>query len=329
MTSTGKPKQANNSIMYDRIRNTWSYVDLLSMYETNKAFGDSSYFLFSKDLKHVWLISWTNSKKGIYDAYLTEGEFIRYLALVDDLTINKIAKLLGIAAVEVYESINSTDLLGNGTNLLGRLLPTVGLVDVFNNDEELSQLVKTGNAKQLDKKRATQSKPYCALDVANYLVQHFINRGTPINNMLLQKMLYYLQADSLRLTGKPLFKESMEKWGYGAAQPIVYSYFKSYGAAPITNTTDYVGTNDDNTWQLIKHIDRRLQVEDIKAINSLADEIYYEYHNHPYQLVIKAHHEPMWKEDEAKIRKGNMHIPYDNEEIRKYFSQPDNWKWRN
>lgn len=322
MTSTGKTKQANNSIMYDRIRNTWSYVDLLSMYETNKAFGDSSYFLFSKDLKHVWLISWTNAKKGIYGAYLTEGEFIRYLALVDDLTINKIAKLLGVAAVEVYESINSTD-------LLGKLLPTVEIVDVFKNDEELSQLVKTGNAKQLDEKRATQSKPYCALDVANYLVQHFINRGTPINNMLLQKMLYYLQADSLRLTGKPLFKESMEKWGYGAAEPIVYSYFKSYGAAPITNTTDYAETNDDNTWQLIEPIDRRLQVEDIKAINSLADEIYYEYHNHPYQLVIKAHHEPMWKEDEAKIRKGNMHIPYDNEEIREYFSQPDNWKWRN
>lgn len=322
MTSTGKTKQASNSIMYDRIRNTWSYVDLLSMYETNKAFGDSSYFLFSKDLKHVWLISWTSSKKGIYDAYLTESEFIRYLALVDDLTINKIAKLLGIAAVEVYESINSTD-------LLGRLLPTVELVDVFKNDKELSQLVKTGNAKQLDEKRAMQSKPYCALDVANYLIQHFINRGTPINNMLLQKMLYYLQADSLRLTGKPLFKESMEKWEYGATEPIVYSYFKSYGAAPITNTIDYVETNDDNTWQLIEPIDRRLQVEDIKAINSLADEIYYEYHNHPYQLVIKAHHEPMWKEDEAKIRKGNMHIPYDNEEIREYFIQSDNWKWKN
>lgn len=322
MTSTGKFKQASNSIMYNKIRNTWSYVDLLSMYETNKAFGDSSYFLFSKDLKHVWLISWTNAKKGIYNTYLTEGEFIRYLALVDDLTINKIAKLLGVAAVEVYESINSTD-------LLGKLLPTVELVDVFKNDKELSQLVKTGNAKQLDEQRATQRKPYCALDVANYLVQHFINRGTPINNMLLQKMLYYLQADSLRLTGKPLFKESMEKWGYGATEPSVYSYFKSYGAAPIINDTDYVETNDDNTWQLIEPIDRRLQVEDIKAINSLADEIYYEYHNHPYQLVIKAQHEPMWKEDEAKIRKGNFHIPYDNEEIKEYFSQPDNWKWRN
>lgn len=204
MTSTG------NSIMYDKIRNTWSYTDLLSMYETNRTFGDSSYFLFSKDLKHVWLISWTNAKKNIYNTYLTANELIRNLAIRENLSIPKIANILGVTAENVYKSISDIDLLHS-------LLPTTKLIDVFENDKELHQLVKEDGAKLaklLDEKRATLSKPYNVMDVANYVVQHFIDRGTPINNLLLNKILYYLQADSLRQTGKPLFKEQIEKWGY-------------------------------------------------------------------------------------------------------------------
>lgn len=324
MIKASKTKHANNAIMYNKIRNTWSYADILGMYEADRTFGDTSYFLFSKDLKHVWLISWVNARKHDYEyTYLTDGELLHNLTVRDGLSIQEIAKILGLTAEAVYESIGEID-------LLDKLLPTLKLDDAFKNDKELHQLVGIGGeklAKLLDEKQTMLSKPYCVLDVANHLIQHFVDRNIPINNMFLNKMIYYLQADSLRQTGKPLFKEQIEKWGYGAIQPGVFSYFNHYGAAPIVHETEYVEIDGNKNWHLIKPLNRQLQVKDIKAINKLADEIYYKYHNDPYQLVVKTQNEPMWKEDESKIRKGILHIPYDNEEIREYFTQPNNWEW--
>lgn len=326
MTETSKTKHTSNSIMYDKIHNTWSYVDLLSMYEADRTFDDSSHFLFSKDLKHVWLISWVNARKHNYEyTYLTDKELLHNLTVRDDLSIQEIAEILGITAEAVYESIGEID-------LLDKLLPTLKLDDVFENDKELSQLAKTGDiklAKELDKKRTTLSKPYHIMDVANYLVQHFIDKGTPITNLFLNKMLYYLQADSLRLTGEPLIEDDFEKWGHGAMSSTVFSNFKSCGAAPIVHDMYYVHIDDDGKWHLRKPINRRLQTEDIKEINKLVDEIYYKYHSDPYKLVIKSQNEPMWKEDETKIRNGTWGMPYDNEEIREYFTQQNNWEWEN
>lgn len=172
-------------------------------------------------------------------------------------------------------------------------------------------------------------KPYNTMDVANYVVQHFIDRDHKIPNLLLLKILYYLQADSLRQNEEPLFDGEIEKWGYGPVEPEVYSYFKSYGAAPIDSPAQYVEIDENGSWQLIDPINRQLQEQDVSAINKLADEIYDKYKDKPFQLVRKTHEEPMWREAESEIRSGKMHITYNNEEIRKYFSNPENWPWDN
>lgn len=172
-------------------------------------------------------------------------------------------------------------------------------------------------------------RPYNAMDVANHVVQYFIDTNHKIPNLLLLKILYYLQADSLRQYGTPLFDGKIEKWGYGPVEPEVYSYFKSYGAAPIDSTSQYVEIGNDGSWHLINPINRQLKDQDVNAINKLANEIYNKYGNKPFQLVSKTHREPMWSKDESKIRSGVMHIPYDNEEIREYFSNQGNWPWEN
>lgn len=181
----------------------------------------------------------------------------------------------------------------------------------------------------IDNTGSILNKPYNVMDVANYVVQHFIEENHPIPNLLLLKILYYLQADSLRKDNVPLFNEAIEKWGYGPVEPEVYSYFKSYGAAPIDSTAQYVEIDDNGSWHLINPINRQLQDQDVSAINKLANEIYDKYGNRPFQLVSKTHSEPMWSKDESRIRNGAMHIPYDNEEIREYFSNQGNWPWDN
>lgn len=172
-------------------------------------------------------------------------------------------------------------------------------------------------------------RPYCVMDVANHVVQHFIDQGHPIPNILLLKILYYLQADSLRKNKGPLFNEAIEKWGYGPVVPEVYSNFKSYGAAPITSTMDYVIVDDTGSWKLIDPAKRDLEKQDILQINALADEIYNKFGENPFQLVIKTQQEPMWQKDEAEIRRGNMHLTYRNAEMQAYFSQQGNWPWQN
>lgn len=173
------------------------------------------------------------------------------------------------------------------------------------------------------------SRPYNVMDVANYVVQHFIEKNHPIPNLLLLKILYYLQADSLRKDYVPLFNEAIEKWGYGPVVPEVYSNFKSYGAAPITSTMKYVLVNDDGSWKLINPAKRELEKQDIVQINALADEIYNHFGQNPFLLVNKTHKEPMWKKDESKIRSGSLHITYNNNEIKNYFKNQGNWPWEN
>lgn len=180
-----------------------------------------------------------------------------------------------------------------------------------------------------DKDVVKLERPYNSMDIANHVVQHFIDTNHKITNTLLVKILYYLQADSLRQNKGSLFSEKIEKWGYGAVEPVVYSYFKSYGAFPIDTPLEYVEVDERGAWQLLSPINRHLQDEDVKSINKLADEIYTKYGDKPFKLVIKTQNEPMWRKDEAKIRKGNMHIQYEIKEIKDYFSNPDNWLWDN
>lgn len=180
-----------------------------------------------------------------------------------------------------------------------------------------------------DKDVVKLERPYNSMDIANHVVQHFIDTNREIKNILLVKILYYLQADSLRQNKGSLFNEKIEKWGYGAVEPVVYSYFKSYGAAPIDTPLEYVEVDEHGAWHLISPVNRQLQYEDTRSINKLSAEIYTKYGDKPFKLVIKTQNEPMWYKDKPKIRNGNMHIPYENKEIIDYFSKPENWSWDN
>ena len=53
-----------------------------------------------------------------------------------------------------------------------------------------------------------------SLDLSEYILQQ---KG-PINSMKLQKLIYYSQAWSLALNGKPIFEEPIEAWKNG---PVV------------------------------------------------------------------------------------------------------------
>jgi uncharacterized phage-associated protein len=62
-------------------------------------------------------------------------------------------------------------------------------------------------------------------EVAKYII-----KSLPVDNLKLQKLLYYSQAVYLVLHNKiPLFPEDIEAWDYGPVVPPVYHEYKSYG----------------------------------------------------------------------------------------------------
>lgn len=75
---------------------------------------------------------------------------------------------------------------------------------------------------------------YAAVDVAKYIVTKCIKDETPITNLQLQKILYYIQRDYLRLEGSRLFPDEFEAWKFGPVIPAVYYAFSRYGSQPIS-----------------------------------------------------------------------------------------------
>ena len=71
--------------------------------------------------------------------------------------------------------------------------------------------------------------------VANYLLSYAKKRNSSVDNLKLQKLLYYAQAWHLVFRGKPLFRERIEAWVHGPVVPLIYREYRKYGYLQITN----------------------------------------------------------------------------------------------
>lgn len=83
---------------------------------------------------------------------------------------------------------------------------------------------------------------YRALDLANYIVDKCIKDGTPITNLQLQRILYFVQKDFLK-RGSQAFSDYIEAWWFGPVVPTVYFCFCGFDAMPILFTSRDTGPN--------------------------------------------------------------------------------------
>jgi uncharacterized phage-associated protein len=103
-------------------------------------------------------------------------------------------------------------------------------------------------------------KPYKALAVANYFLDLAASKGSVLDPMKLQKLIYYAHGWNLAIHKKPLIDEPIQAWRYGPVIPSVYQQFKQYGAGPITskahrNYKEYeVDKSDEETIVLLNRI---------------------------------------------------------------------------
>ncbi len=88
---------------------------------------------------------------------------------------------------------------------------------------------------------------YTATDIAKYIVYKCSLDESPISNLQLQKILYYLQKHFLQTYHFALFSDEFEAWPFGPVIRNIYFKYCGYGAMPIYDIQDYnlnLGGND-------------------------------------------------------------------------------------
>lgn len=75
---------------------------------------------------------------------------------------------------------------------------------------------------------------YDVIEVARFVISYCMAKGTPVSNLQLQKILYYLQV-YCRRNGVDLFRQDIYAWQHGPVVPEAYYRFSGYGASKIQN----------------------------------------------------------------------------------------------
>lgn len=74
--------------------------------------------------------------------------------------------------------------------------------------------------------------------IARYVINRCAQTNRPVNNLKLQKILYFVQAEFLVGTNKACFGDEIEAWNYGPVVPSVYFEYKTYGSTNIPDQGD-------------------------------------------------------------------------------------------
>lgn len=92
------------------------------------------------------------------------------------------------------------------------------------------------------------------LDLAKYVVNYACLKDTPISNLQLQKILYFINGNYYRRNGKFLVDSDFMAYPFGPVIPAVYQEFKHWGSSDIIDSYDIAIDNDeDNIKKDIDH----------------------------------------------------------------------------
>ncbi|KMT21612.1 Panacea domain-containing protein [Clostridium cylindrosporum] len=132
---------------------------------------------------------------------------------------------------------------------------------------------------------------YSAIDVAKYTLEYCEKElNKPITNLQLQKLLYYMQGNSILANDKILFINDIQAWKYGPVVPDVYYWFNGYSSNCIKG--------------IEKRDDMHFEECDLEVIRNVINK---KIDIDPWKLVDDTHNELPWKEN--YIENMNCEIP--------------------
>lgn len=160
------------------------------------------------------------------------------------------------------------------------------------------------------------------MDIANYII-YFSNTvlGKSVTNLQLQKFLYFSYVNNLTIRNVKIFSDPIEKWQYGPVVPSVYHSFKDYGFFGISEPKEEFGlTFNDGRLQLNeKKFDPSFIESDQETRNQIDSVVRKWIDEPPFKMVEFTHDEPMWKDYEEAIMRGQKGLQYGDKEIIAYY----------
>lgn len=111
-------------------------------------------------------------------------------------------------------------------------------------------------------------------DIAKYIIN-----SVEVDNLKLQKLLYYSQAVHLVLSDNKskLFSDNIQAWQYGPVVPSVYHKYKKYGFDTIKCTNSKINVSKEE-------------------IESLDIALNYYGQMQAFELVTRTHNESPWRD---------------------------------
>lgn len=156
------------------------------------------------------------------------------------------------------------------------------------------------------------NKVYSAMDIAFYAINRSQTMGTPITNLKLQKILYYIQANFLVKEERKCFVEPILHWKHGPVVRNVYNKFSKYQDKEIDyqDKIEKIILEDGFLKLKAVPINNAVDVQDQRIINKVLND-FSQYD--AWDLVDRTHQEEPWQNTQA-----NEEIT--PESIRKYFT---------
>lgn len=142
---------------------------------------------------------------------------------------------------------------------------------------------------------------YTANQIASYIIRKCLKLEKEINNLQLQKILYYTQAAFLVKVNRPAFSDDIVAWKYGPVVKDIYQEYKCNSNRPIYDYIPYDGLIADDHTDLIDEI--ILAKSDYSA----------------FELVEQTHEELPWLD-------ADMNEVISINKIKDYFKDKENRK---
>ena len=105
---------------------------------------------------------------------------------------------------------------------------------------------------------------YDIREIAKYIINRCIKMNKPTNNLILQKLLYFLNEEYNKYYKKDLFNSYFKITSYGIMYPIIYYTYNIWSALDITDLQQSNINLDDDIKYLINDI-----IDKYKNYNSI------------------------------------------------------------
>ena len=165
---------------------------------------------------------------NLEDPQADPGDFIEklYEGGCDDALIGVGNK--GYVALNfIREASSRKEAICSAINDVKKVIPSATLI------EEPSDFVCLSDAAQI-RECTQQNISLSCFNVADYFIRLANKTGSSLNNLKLQKLVYYAQAWHLALHDTPLFPEDFQAWVHGPVILELYQKYKHFGWRPIS-----------------------------------------------------------------------------------------------